>query len=230
MLQGNPTTHAQRTRGRNPHERPQPIRIAGIAGAIAINATLFMLMLAPLRSPEPPPLPEPNPQFEWIQPRVEPPPLPPLIVPVTAPQPRSAQPPPRPLPTLPSPAVQASIDVAPTADHAMTAPEPALDLASGPAIGAAGAGARLEYLVAPPPVYPRDMLAAGIEGSLVLEVLVGTDGRPLKVTVHESSGQRALDEAARRQVLRHWKFRPAMEGGQAVRAVGLVPIAFSLGR
>jgi protein TonB len=61
-------------------------------------------------------------------------------------------------------------------------------------------------------------------------VLVDVDGRPLEVTIQRSSGNRDLDAAARRQVLRKWTFRPAMKDGRAVQAIGIVPIDFNLDR
>jgi protein TonB len=69
-----------------------------------------------------------------------------------------------------------------------------------------------------------------MEGTVILQVLVGSDGRALEVRVHQGSGHRLLDDAARRQVLRHWRFRPAMQDGRAVQAIGLVPVEFRLGR
>ncbi|MEO5963002.1 MAG: TonB family protein [Thermomonas sp.] len=87
---------------------------------------------------------------------------------------------------------------------------------------------QLEYLSAPPPKYPRGALQRRIEGTVLLQVLVGIDGRPVDVTVSQTSGNRELDEAARSQILKRWSFRPAMKNGQAVQAIGLVPVAFSL--
>ena len=63
---------------------------------------------------------------------------------------------------------------------------------------------------------------------MLLQVRVGVDGSPVDVAVARSSGVRALDQAARLQVLKHWRFQPAMRDGQAVEALGLVPVAFSL--
>ena len=68
----------------------------------------------------------------------------------------------------------------------------------------------------------------GITGTVLLQVLVGIDGRPLEVTVAQSSGNRELDEAARAQVLKRWSFQPASKNGQAVQAIGMVPIEFAL--
>ncbi len=89
-------------------------------------------------------------------------------------------------------------------------------------------GVRLEYLQAPPPEYPRASARARSEGTVLLRVLVDVDGRPLQVEVHESSGDRRLDAAARDQVLQRWRFRPAMQDGRAMQAIGLVPIQFKL--
>jgi protein TonB len=71
-------------------------------------------------------------------------------------------------------------------------------------------------------------LRAGITGTVLLEVLVGVDGSPLKVTIHRSSGNRELDRAAQQQVQKHWRFRPASRNGAAVQAIGIVPIDFKL--
>ena len=77
------------------------------------------------------------------------------------------------------------------------------------------------------------ILFSGIEvdagtGDVLLRVLVDVDGTPVSVTVESSSGNRNLDKAALQHVLKTWRFKPAMQDGQAVQAYGLVPIAFSL--
>ena len=89
-------------------------------------------------------------------------------------------------------------------------------------------GVQLEYAQAPAPAYPRDALRDGVEGTVLLKVLVDVDGRPLDVQVERSSGNRSLDRAARDQVLQRWRFRPAMQDGRAVQAIGLVPVDFRL--
>ncbi len=68
----------------------------------------------------------------------------------------------------------------------------------------------------------------GAQGTVTLRVLVDVDGSPLEVRVERSSGNRSLDNAARAQVLRQWKFQPATDNGRAVQAYGLVPIDFKL--
>jgi protein TonB len=68
----------------------------------------------------------------------------------------------------------------------------------------------------------------GVLGVGLRPVLVDVDGRPPQADVQRSSGDRRLDNAARKQVLQHWRFRAAMKDGRAVQAIGLVPIAFNL--
>ncbi len=110
---------------------------------------------------------------------------------------------------------------------------PTTNTEATPTIEPSGAplpGVRLEYLQAPPPAYPRASLRMHSEGKVLLQVLVDVDGKPLRAEVQDSSGDRRLDAAAREQVLRHWRFRPAMQDGHAVQAIGLVPVEFKLAR
>lgn len=88
--------------------------------------------------------------------------------------------------------------------------------------------ATLAYDVAPAPRYPRPSLIAGHEGTVLLRVLVDETGKPVEVSVEESSGHRELDRAARLQVLDRWRFHPTQRAGRPVAAYALVPIVFSL--
>lgn len=213
------------------HPRPDATRIAGISGTLVLNILLLMLLLVPMSRPElalqlsdPEPLPP-----DWITKKPKPPEPPPVEVEVV--KPRPMQP--------PQAQVQPDIMVPPIdeviVDNGTIAADPTVDnsmvvATAMPTIEPSGpvAGVRLEYGDAPAPTYPRKQLLSGVEGTVLLQVLVDVDGRPLEVTIHRSSGNRDLDDAARRQVLRKWTFRPAMKDGRAVQAVGIVPIDFSL--
>jgi protein TonB len=76
-------------------------------------------------------------------------------------------------------------------------------------------------------IYPRDARARGEHGTVVLRVLVGTDGLPQTVEIETSSGSRSLDIAAR-DAVKHWSFRPGTRDGVARSAWARVPIAFDL--
>lgn len=217
---------------RDDAHRPDPVRITGIAGALVLNAAALMLMLAPLGQPGPPATRPPALQGEWFEPRpLPPPPPPPAIVPLRPEvPPPSAVAPPRPA-GVPTPAQQLAPAVAPaitTVD--VPSYEPATDTTSRETTTGPVGGMQLAYAEASLPPYPPAALRAGYQGTVVLRVLVDVDGRPLRVEVETGSGYRELDDAARRHVLRRWRFQPAMRDGQAAQAIGLVPITFDLDR
>lgn len=203
-------------------------RIIAFSGALALNVAALLLLLMPARMPEmqTPRLDKPT----WYLPvdPAKPPPQPPADAKVVPPQTPSLRTPtiikPRIAPAMVDPvlvddgSLPADPVVAPVAVASTTIAPPTQPIA----------GVLLEYLKAPPPPYPRDALIAGLQGEVLLQVLVDVDGRPIKVDIQRSSGQRVLDEAARRHVLRYWRFRPAMQDGRAVQALGLVPIDFKL--
>lgn len=209
------------------HPHPQANRIAGYAFAIGFNALLLMVLLVPMQGPPLLKLPgETQPSISWYLPRPEPTPVPPTV-PVT---PRPPTPTTTTAPRVQSPPTPVDVIVDQGSEQA-SPPLPdttATEVASISMPVAPLAGARLEYLEAPPPAYPRASARIHSEGTVLLEVLVDVDGRPLQVDVREGSGDGRLDAAARRQVLEHWRFRPAMYNGQAVQAIGLVPINFRL--
>jgi protein TonB len=223
------SSHPSPSRASMQRPHPDGNRIAGYAAAITVNAALLMLLLVPLRAPPPLDAPDLIQPVRWIL-RETPPPQPPLPVAVRKPRPQApstvapqrVETPPAPQ----TPVLSEQGELAPDTPDAPLAP-------TTPAIATPAAtppGVRLEYARAPAPSYPRAALHAGIEGTVLLQVLVDVDGRPLQVDVNRSSGDRRLDLAAREQVLRHWRFRPAIRDGRAVQAIGLVPINFSLDR
>lgn len=75
--------------------------------------------------------------------------------------------------------------------------------------------------------YPRDALLRREQGTVILRVLVGSDGIPQRVEIETSSGSPRLDAAAR-DAVKHWSFRPGTSNGTATSAWARVPIAFNL--
>lgn len=163
-------------------------------------------------------------------PRSEPAPAPvksPVAVPAPTRKPLPAPPPV--IVAAPSAAVAPSFAVAPAAAaHPADAPAAPQAPASA-ARGEARSEARFDadYLRNPKPVYPPMSRRLGEEGKVVLRVRVSAQGLPLAVEVRQASGYARLDEAARAAVER-WRFVPAQQGGEAVEATVLVPLAFAL--
>jgi periplasmic protein TonB len=217
-------THAPRMQaGLCLPERPSPARIAAYSGVITIHAAALMLLLMPMAAPVKTQISDTIP-INWVVPKK----LEPVPVPIEKPdKPRPevrniASVPPRmetpsiDVPILVEHGEEAPPDTGPVVDHSPDIVEPSI------------AAVRLEYANAPAPAYPREELRRRIEGTVLLQVLVDVDGRPLDVLIQQSSGNRRLDEAARLQVLKRWTFRPAMQNGVAIQAMGLVPVVFKV--
>ncbi|WDS37346.1 energy transducer TonB [Pseudoxanthomonas sp.] len=222
-----------RTLPYGPETGLNPARIAGISVAILVHVAAFLLLLIPATLP---PLVQhldvPKPQFEIIE-KPKPKPIevpidtskliqpPPLVRRQEKPQAPVAPPTPITIDTPSSmPAIAEAVvpsELGPVTDNAsITAP-------TGPI-----SASHLAYVRAPAPAYPRSAIMAHAEGTVILRVLVDVDGTPLEVVIETSSGNRELDRVARTQVLKSWKFQPAMQDGRAVQAYGRVPVDFSL--
>jgi periplasmic protein TonB len=214
-------------------QRPDPTRIGALGATMALNLGALLVLAMPMQAaftgglslPRDPPIIEILPEKA--------PPLPPPMPPVPVRRASTERTPaPTPPPQVPVEGGNQYVDVAPMP------PGPTLSLpsASQPSGSPAGTGstgsgpATLAYLQAPPPPYPRAAIRQGLTGTVWLLVRVDAEGRPVEVTVERGSGHRVLDDAARRQVLQHWRFQPALVDGQAVPAWGRIPIDFSLTR
>jgi periplasmic protein TonB len=207
--------------------RPELSRILAIAAVIAVHALAFLLLLVPLANS---PLDIAAPPERWTVPKELPtPPLPPVVVPVVPQQPEIQR-------TNPQPVIQQPLVNRSAIVDEGTLPatqENALPSNLPDSIGPVDTtpmqmGSQLETVTATAPRYPREEARTGVEGRVMLRILVGIDGRPVEVTIDKSSGNRSLDRTAREHVLKTWIFKPAMRDGQAVQAYGLVPIDFTM--
>lgn len=80
-----------------------------------------------------------------------------------------------------------------------------------------------------PPQYPADAVKNREQGTVMLMVLVGTDGKPRRIevepgqtTASASLVQAAIDAAGQ------WRFNPPMQHGKAVEGYARVPVDFRL--
>ncbi len=88
--------------------------------------------------------------------------------------------------------------------------------------------AQIRAELAPAPPYPPQALRRGLTGLVMLRILVDENGKPIDVAVETSSGERMLDDAAMKFVLKRWHFVPATKDGRPIQAYALVPINFEL--
>jgi protein TonB len=83
------------------------------------------------------------------------------------------------------------------------------------------------YLNNPSPSYPAEAKRRGIQGKVLIEVVVKVDGNPQAVEIARSSGHSSLDEAAINAV-KNWHFIPAHKGSKTIQASVIVPIEFKI--
>lgn len=210
---------------------PDARRITALAVSFLTHAAAALVLAIPLAATleraaprvieasvldEPPP-PAPVPPEPQPLPRVQPPQavVPPL---------------PKPAPVRPlTPVAQQPVAVVPVEAPTIDAADP-VPASTGAGTGAGNGESRvLAYDGALKLAYPRAAIRRHAQGTVLLHVLVGSDGVAQRIEVSRSSGHRDLDDAAR-EAVRRARFRPVLENGVAVPAWGLVPIEFRLDR
>jgi protein TonB len=197
-------------------------RIAATSVAILVHAAVLMLLLMPIARREEPVTEERDivvvPQIK-LQPVLPPP--------IAQPTHRVVEHAPR-VPAPPSNPPVDAVNDAPSPIDLYVPPQveaPPTDV--GP-VSAAPVFAAIAADIAPVPPYPKQALIRRIAGQVVLRIRVDVQGRPVEVSIESSSGSRLLDEAAAKFVQARWHFVPAMQGGQPVEALALLPVNFAL--
>ena len=77
------------------------------------------------------------------------------------------------------------------------------------------------------PQWPREALVEGIEGFVIVEVIIAADGSVASAVVVESVTRRLFDRNVIRAVLK-WKFKPRIINGVAVERRAIQRLDFSL--
>jgi TonB family protein len=80
----------------------------------------------------------------------------------------------------------------------------------------------------PAPTYPSEARRRNIEGSVLVELAIASDGSCAVRRILESSGFSPLDDAVRSAVLR-WKYRPASVDGRSDTLMKRLRFTFRLG-
>ncbi len=202
----------------------------GLSLAVAVHVGMLALLLtfkspAFLETREPP--------LVVHSMKLEPPPPP-----ASPPKPAKAVPPPAAavfaprtrleLPILDPPAILTSPEPLPVPQPAVHAPQPEPAAPPAPPSQPVSAGDLSSSMThAPPPRYPHESRRKREQGTVLLAVLLSTDGTVIDVRVARSSGHARLDEAARSAV-RRWRWSPTIRGGTAVQIRGTVEIPFVL--
>ena len=205
---------------------PMPRRPVALIAVAAIHAAGIgaLLMIAPTLVDIPKkliveliPLPEVMPE--------------PVKKPVTQPPSKKAElPVDRFKPVAPTKPADRTFDTAPDLDPLAGATDGILDggdivvidLPKDPVI----IGARLSPRDVQPP-YPASMQRQNLEGAVTVRVLVGVDGRPVRVEAVKVD-QQAFFDATREWALKRWKFAPATRDGIAVQEWRTMTVRFEM--
>jgi periplasmic protein TonB len=191
------------------------------AAEVVVPVELLSVIITP-PAPEAPPVPQPKAEEPIQQPVVRksmpvPRPAPqPVAVPDRTPAPSAPTATREPQPPAP-PITAPMTSAAPPAPAAPTPPAPRVEVPISDA----------DYLQNPKPEYPRMSSRLGEEGTTIMRVLIGTDGRALDAQVAKSSGFARLDQAAD-ETVRKWKYVPGKRGGVPEVMWVNVPIKWEL--
>lgn len=162
-----------------------------------------------IKSPPQKEIPQPPPQTQLAKPSL--PTVPPPVINIqTAPPPNQIT------------AVQSPHPVAAQPAPVATAPPPAVKAPPAPTPPSAIASTHTQ------PPYPVLARRIGKQGTVLLNITIGTNGDVQNVSVAKSSGDDSLDEAAVAWVREHWRYRPATQNGQPVVAQSEAQVVFNL--
>lgn len=84
-----------------------------------------------------------------------------------------------------------------------------------------------DYIYTTKPSYPLEARKEGLEGKVILKVLVEKNGQTRKVELAKSSGHSVLDQEALRAVEK-WRFRPAKRDGEIIACWVFIPLSFKM--
>lgn len=155
--------------------------------------------------------------IEEVETEDEPPPPPPTVE-----TPPPYVPPPDIVIDLPVEAAASTALTNVTSTPKPTAPPPVAAKVKKVPVIAPGAKRRFQ------PDYPPTSRRLGEEGSVILQVMVGTDGKVQEAKVQSSSGFPRLDEAALKHALRAWRFNPGTEDGKPVAMWHSIKVTFKI--
>ncbi len=103
-----------------------------------------------------------------------------------------------------------------------------VDLDSTPQrIRVGGAVQRTKLLRQVTPEYPADAKQDGVQGTVILDAVIGADGALLSLRVRENAVDSRLVEAALKAV-RQWRYQPTLLNGQPVEVQTVMEINFTL--
>lgn len=162
---------------------------------------------------------------------VEPPKQPPP--PAVPPPPSAALLKPPPIATVPPPEIKIAAPQTPPPIQTVVGPpqppptpQPVQQAPAQPAVPDSGPSGIMSTHTIPP--YPPVARRLTHEGTVLLQISVSAQGDITDVQVAQSSGFSELDQTAEEWVKSHWRYHPAIKGGQPVAGTVQASVKFNL--
>lgn len=221
-----------------PRQRPSRLRIVMLQVAIAVHV-LVLLAIVVNDYFEVPPIPEPQLAVSFAQMAPPPPPPPPAAPKPAEPKTQPEVEPPTEMTEPVEVPEQVNTDAVASEDSAGTGVEGGVEggVAGGIEGGVPGGMSEVFRLGGPAtapqviddikPVYPRLALAARIQGVVILEALIGSDGQVRDVKVLRGLSMGCTEAAV--EAVKKRRYRPGMLEGQPVEFALTVTVQFKLG-
>lgn len=219
-----------------PAESAQPISMGGTYGersgpnwtAIVAIVALHVGGLALLAVMDVVHLTKPKPEPLVVSLLVEQPAPPPAQEPQPKPVPAARV---QPVVIAPPPIVSIAAPAPPVVATAPTPPQPRMVVVSAAPAAPAGpvsvSDLSTKLIEGKPPRYPLESRRKHEQGTVVLDILLNTDGTVASLSIARSSGFDRLDKAAL-DAVRKWRWSPTIRGGEAVAVRGTFDFPFTL--
>ena len=79
------------------------------------------------------------------------------------------------------------------------------------------------------PSYPVAMKAQGLEATVLLNVVISSDGTPTSISVQDPSVPREFSDAAI-DAVKQWRYKPTLLNGEPVEVLTTIQINFTLAK
>ncbi|MBS0211609.1 MAG: energy transducer TonB [Proteobacteria bacterium] len=204
-------------------------RVCGIAFAITVQASLFMMLLVPPSASDTTKddIDKPRAVIITPPPKPPPPPPPPPKEIKTPPPPKDVPPPPKQVATPPPPVPPPQVIT--NQQTLMTPPAPPqTPPAPAPKLADVGGSVDISFMRANPPEYPPKEMADGVTGTVTLVCRISAQGVPESCDVEkDTSHNRNLQRAAKDAAMK-WRFNPTIKNGVKTEDYVRVPVEFKL--
>lgn len=129
-----------------------------------------------------------------------------------------------------------TLQVGAITEHVMVVPESSKEPVSVEKEKASGKPSRLSIggniqaakrITKAQPVYPESAKSAGVQGTVVLHAVIGTDGKPLSLRVMNSQVDPDLARSAV-EAVSQWRYTPTLLNGEPIEVDTTITVVYSL--